>query len=92
MFVKSLGYIAEHSDHTFVTKVSKAGKVAILIVYVDDIVLFGDNLVEIIQLKKRMKDEFEIKDLRNLKYFLGIEVANLKKVSLYLRRSVPLFC
>ena len=42
-----------------------------LIVYVDDIVLFGNDTAEIIQLKKKMGDEFEIKDLGNLKYFLG---------------------
>ena len=34
-----------------------------LIVYVDDIVLSGIDIVEIIQLKKKMGDEFEIKDL-----------------------------
>ncbi|KAA0062000.1 Integrase, catalytic core [Cucumis melo var. makuwa] len=34
---------------------------------------------KIIQLKKMMGDEFEIKDLGNLKYFLGIEVARSRK-------------
>ncbi|KAA0041201.1 Copia protein [Cucumis melo var. makuwa] len=61
--VKSQGY-----DHTSFTKVSKAGKIAVLIVYVDDIVRSGDDAVEIIQLKKNMENEFEIKDLGNMKY------------------------
>ncbi|KAA0048527.1 transportin-3 isoform X1 [Cucumis melo var. makuwa] len=77
-FVKSQGYSQGHSDHTLSTKASKTGKIAILIVYVDDIVLTGDDQTEISQLKQRMGDEFEIKDLGNLKYFLGMEVARSK--------------
>ena len=46
-----------------------------LIVYVDAIILSGDDTAEIIQLKKKMGDEFEIEYLGSLKYFLGIEVA-----------------
>ncbi|KAL4030142.1 hypothetical protein IC575_008377 [Cucumis melo] len=66
-------------DHTLFTKASKTGKIAILIVYVDDIVLTGDDQTKISQLKQRMGDEFEIKDLENLKYFLGMEVARSKE-------------
>ncbi|KAA0062501.1 Beta-galactosidase [Cucumis melo var. makuwa] len=57
-FVKSQGYSQGYSDHTLFTKVSKTGKIAILIVYVDDIVLTGDDQTEISQLKQRMGDEF----------------------------------
>ncbi|KAA0053629.1 Beta-galactosidase [Cucumis melo var. makuwa] len=78
-FVKSQGYSQGHSDHTLFTKASKTGKIAILIMYVDDIVLTGDDQTEISQLKQRMGDEFEIKDLGNLKYFLGMEVARSKE-------------
>ena len=91
-FVKSQGYSQGHSNHTLFTKVYKARKIAVLIVYVDDIVLFEDNTVEIIQLKKRMGDESEIKDLRNLKYSLGMRQLDLKKISSYLRESIPLIC
>ncbi|KAL0536844.1 hypothetical protein IC582_025807 [Cucumis melo] len=78
-FVKSQGYNQGHSDHTLFTKASKTGKIAILIVYVDDIVLTGDDQTKIRQLKQIMGDEFEIKDLGNLKYFLGMEVARPKE-------------
>ena len=57
----------------------KVGKIAVLIVYVDDIVLSGDDTDEIVQLKKKMRFEFEIKDLGNLNYFLGMEVARSKE-------------
>ena len=78
-FVKSQGYNQGLSDHTLFTKVFKNGKIALLIVYVDDIVLSEDDTVEIIQLKMKMGDVFEIKDLGNLKYFLGIKVARSRK-------------
>ncbi|TYK23965.1 reverse transcriptase [Cucumis melo var. makuwa] len=53
-FVKSQGYSQGHSDHTLFTKVSKKGKIVILIVYVDDIVLTRDDQTEISQLKQRI--------------------------------------
>ncbi|KAL0551795.1 hypothetical protein IC582_010884 [Cucumis melo] len=71
IFIKSQGY----SDHTLFTKVSKAGKIAVALVYVNDIVLPGDDTDEIVQLKKKIGFEFEIKDLGSLKYFLGVEIA-----------------
>ncbi|KAA0038901.1 Cysteine-rich RLK (receptor-like protein kinase) 8 [Cucumis melo var. makuwa] len=78
-FVKSQGYSQRHSDHTLFKKVFKTGKITVLIVYVDDIVLSGDYQTEISQLKQRVNNEFEIKDLGNLKYFLVLEVARSKE-------------
>ena len=61
------------------TKVFKTGNVAVLIVYVDDIVLSADVQTYISQLKQRMSDEYEIKDLGNLKYFFRMEVTRSKE-------------
>ena len=46
-----------------------------LVVYVDDMIIIGDDESEIAQLKVRLGKEFEVKDLGRLRYFLGIEVA-----------------
>ena len=52
------------------------GKIALLIVYVDDIILTGDDVVEMERLKKSLAKEFEIKDLGSLKYFLSQKQLN----------------
>ena len=43
-------------------KHSREGKIAILIVYVDDIILTGDDNVEMERLKKKLANDFYIKD------------------------------
>lgn len=50
----------------------------ILIVYVDDIILIGDASRKILRLKV-LAMEFEIKELRTLRYFLGMEIAQSKE-------------
>ena len=50
-----------------------------LIMYVDGIVVIGNNEDDMTQLKECLVKEFEIKDLGRLKYFLGIEVAHSKE-------------
>ena len=46
----------------------------IIIIYVDDLVIGGPDLAEIIKVKSLLSGRFEMKDLRELHYFLGIEV------------------
>ena len=60
-------------------KHSNEGRIAILIVYVDDIILTGDDRGELERFKKRLANDFEIKDLGTLKYFLGIEFFRSKE-------------
>ena len=60
-------------------KHSKDGKSAILTVYVDDIILTGDNDADLERLKKKLADDFKIKDLGTLKYFPGMEFARSKE-------------
>ena len=73
--------------HTLFVKFNSGGKKAILIVYVDDLILTGDNLEEIIRLKKMLATEFEIKDFGTLRYFLGMEVARLRRELYYPKES-----
>ncbi|GKB99584.1 ribonuclease H-like domain-containing protein [Tanacetum coccineum] len=47
-----------------------------LLVYVDDIIISGNDTSEIENIKTFLSSKFQIKDLGKLKYFLGIEVIN----------------
>lgn len=49
-----------------------------LIVNVNDIITTRDDLEEIDRLNKNLAREFEIKDLRQMRYLLSREVARLK--------------
>jgi len=74
-----LGYRQSQGDHTLFIRHSKTGKVTALLVYVDDIIVTGDDSEEMQSLKKCLFKEFDIKELGKLKYFLGIEVAHSKQ-------------
>ncbi|GJZ59775.1 ribonuclease H-like domain-containing protein, partial [Tanacetum coccineum] len=50
-----------------------------LLVYVDDIIITGNNVAEIEKFKVFLKSKFMIKDLEKLKYFLRIEVVDTEK-------------
>ena len=76
--MKKYGYRQSNSDHTLFLK-KREGKITCLIIYVDDMILTGDDEEEIILLKKNLFTEFEMKDLGLLRYFLGIVVLRSKK-------------
>ncbi|GKB39019.1 retrovirus-related pol polyprotein from transposon TNT 1-94, partial [Tanacetum coccineum] len=46
-----------------------------VLVYVDDLIIYGNDSKAITQFKTYLSDCFHMKDLGNLKYFLGVEVA-----------------
>ena len=49
------------------------GKLLIIVLYVDDLILTGDELL-IYSCKADLAKEFEMKDLGLLHYFLGLEI------------------
>lgn len=53
----------------------------------DDIIVTGNDPMEISQLKMWLTQEFEIKDLGHLQYFLGIKVARSKKGIFFSQRK-----
>jgi hypothetical protein len=71
------GYIQSNADHSLFT-LSQQDQFTALLIYVDDIILSGTSLSEIDRIKAILDDNFKIKDLGVVKYFLGLEVAQSK--------------
>ncbi|CAN6586683.1 unnamed protein product [Malus baccata var. baccata] len=76
--MRRFGYYQSHSDHTLFVK-RGSGKVTALIIYVDDMIITGDDSEEMMKLEQNLATEFEMKNLGDLKYFLGVEVARSSK-------------
>ena len=70
----SLGFEKSHSDHSLFLRFT-GSITTVLLVYVDDIILTGNSESEIQDVIKLLDQAFKIKDLGNLKYFLGLEIA-----------------
>lgn len=80
------GYTQSKSNYSLYTNSTATGFTYIL-VYVDDLILAGTKLNEINRFKKLLDEKFSIKDLGELKYFLGFEVArNQHGISLCQRK------
>lgn len=68
----------EHSLFTF----TKESCFTILLVYVYDMVISGNSHDDFEVITQVLNDKFKIKDLGQLKYFLGIEVAHSQEPKL----------
>jgi hypothetical protein len=68
-------YTQSNSDHSLFIK-QTANSFTIILVYVDDVIIDGTSLHEFQYIKNILHSSFKIKDLGQLKYFLGLEVAH----------------
>ena len=66
------------TNHSVFYHHTSSGQCIYLIVYVDDIVITGNDQDGIKRLKQHLFSHFQTKDLGKLKYFLGIEIAQSK--------------
>ncbi|KAM2954379.1 hypothetical protein FF1_032665 [Malus domestica] len=76
--LEKAGFMRSNADSSLFVRTGTKGKLVVL-VYVDDLIITGDNTVEIEALKLSLHQAFAIKDLGRLKYFLGIEMATSSK-------------
>ena len=71
-FLSSLGFTKSKEDSNLYYKVED-GNLVILLLYVDDLFVTGmDGLI--VDMKRKLAAEFEMKDLGMMHYFLGMEV------------------
>ncbi len=64
--------------------------IVVIVIYVDDLIITGDSDAYIFDLKKLLKQKFQMKDLGELRYFLGIEVIQSPKGIWLLQRQYAL--
>ncbi|GJV02811.1 retrovirus-related pol polyprotein from transposon TNT 1-94 [Tanacetum coccineum] len=70
----SFGYQQSKADYSLFTKKNAEGFTAIL-VYVNDLIITGNDTSQIELLKIQLRSQFHMKDLGDLHYYLGLEVA-----------------
>ena len=70
-----LGYTASPYDSTLFLCCTNKGTI-LLLLYVDDMIIIGDDLSGIQELKDFLSQQFEMKDLGHLSYFLGLEITH----------------
>src|SRR5277367_6176897 len=70
-FLKSIGFEQTYSDPC--VYINKENGI-ILAMWVDDLIIFGKDLNSVNDLKAQLSEEYEMKDMGELKYFLGIQV------------------
>ncbi|MCO5595879.1 hypothetical protein L7F22_049930 [Adiantum nelumboides] len=74
----SIGFQMADADHSLYVCKNENG-IVIICIYVDDLIIGGDNEGEIMHVKSHMKKEFDMKYLRELWYFLGSEIIHTKE-------------
>lgn len=68
-----MGYTQSKNDYNLFLKQTN-DSITLVSVYVDDIIITGNDPLSITSLKIYLHDTFSIKDLGKLHYFLGIEI------------------
>ncbi|KAM1862019.1 hypothetical protein ACFX14_002530 [Malus domestica] len=84
--LEEVGFKSSNSDSSLFVRIGSNGTLVVLI-YVDDLIVIDDIVSEIVLLKNTLKQNFAIRDLGTLKYFIGIEMATSKKGMFFNQRK-----
>ena len=73
LVVPQQGFTLSPHDNAFFVQRFSTG-ITLILLYFDDMIITGDDSVDIRFLQHFLSQHFEMKDLGNLSYFLGLEV------------------
>jgi hypothetical protein len=88
-YIVTSGFQTSNADYSLYVKKIDHG-IVVIVIYVDDLIIIGDSDANIFDLKKFLKQKFEMKDLEKLRYILGIEVIQSPKGIWLLQRQYAL--
>jgi hypothetical protein len=88
-YLVTSGFQTSNANFSLYVKKTDHGFV-VIVIYVDDLIMIGDSDTYIFDLKKLLKQKFEMKDLGKLRYFFGIEVIQSPKGIWLLQREYAL--
>ena len=72
-YLVTIGFRMSDADHSLYVRKSDKG-IVVITIYVHDLIVGGDNEKEVEHVKSLLKQKFDMKDLGELKFLLGIEV------------------
>ncbi|EOY32548.1 Uncharacterized protein TCM_040529 [Theobroma cacao] len=90
-YLRSNKFFCSESEPTLYVK-SSLGKIQLFVsVYVDDLLITGPNKSDLNSFRNKMKSEFDMSDLGEMSYFLGLAIQQRKLIGclLYLSASRP---
>ena len=93
-FIRGLGFTRSKADHCVYFKLI-GGRVIYLVLYVDDMLLVGNDKEIIQDLKTQFSSKFDMKDLGAANYILGMEIKRdraKRKLWLNQRKYVETIC
>jgi hypothetical protein len=85
--VAPVGFSASAHDPALFVHVSPRGR-TLLLLYVDNMIITGDDPEYIAFVKTRLSDQFLMSDLGPLRYFLRIEISSTPEGFFFVSREV----
>jgi hypothetical protein len=76
--ITAAGFFTSAHDPALFVHVSPRGR-TLLLLYVDDMIITGDDTEYIAFIKTCLSDQFLMSDLDHLRYFLGIEISSMSE-------------
>ena len=86
--LENQGFKRSENEPTLYVKRLESGKLVIISLYVDDLMITGEDSSSVQEFKMEMMKEFDMSDLGEMKYFLGLEITQTSEGSFCLKSNM----